>query len=340
MNKSKSVLITFDYELFLGNNSGTLSRSILEPTEIILEKLTSYNATALFFVDSFYLLKLKEYSKKDFELIKDQIINVIKSGNDVGFHFHPQWIDTYPEDDSRWSFRRFDRYSFDSLSKEELITYFNDSYALLQDIVFTADREYKITSFRAGGWCIEPFIKIKDLFIKNGIEIDMSVLPGVKNITKYARFDFSNIDRENLFWRFENNPVTEKNGRFFEVAVTTFKIKKIFKTIDYLLFKKRERELGDGKAISLRNNNKKGKLFDKIVSLFKETPVTLSLDGISHYMFCTLLKIAERKGHNFFHTVGHPKKISFSFLKNLEYLLKNYKTVSLKEIKKKFEGEI
>ena len=67
--------------------------------------------------------------------------------------------------------------------------------------------------------------------------------------------------------------------------------------------------------------------------LLRKKYAALSLDGLSHFYFKWFLNKAKKSGVSFLQTVGHPKKLSKEFLKNLEYLLKNYDTLSLNDLK-------
>ena len=52
MKKEKHLLFTFDYELFLGERSGNVLDSVINPTQDILNLLEEYNIKAIFFVDT------------------------------------------------------------------------------------------------------------------------------------------------------------------------------------------------------------------------------------------------------------------------------------------------
>jgi hypothetical protein len=60
---SNDVVITFDYELFLGVDSGTAEKCIFKPVNYILEAFEKYNGKGIFFVDTTYLLTLKICNK-------------------------------------------------------------------------------------------------------------------------------------------------------------------------------------------------------------------------------------------------------------------------------------
>jgi peptidoglycan/xylan/chitin deacetylase (PgdA/CDA1 family) len=62
MREKRTVLITFDYELFLGEQSGIVHQCLIEPTNKLLDCLNKYAFKAVFFIDTVYLLRLKEVS--------------------------------------------------------------------------------------------------------------------------------------------------------------------------------------------------------------------------------------------------------------------------------------
>jgi hypothetical protein len=78
----RKILITLDYELFFGK-SGSIERTIINPTKKLISILDRHKIKASFFVDSGYIIKLKEYMqsfevlKKDYDLITQQIKKLI-----------------------------------------------------------------------------------------------------------------------------------------------------------------------------------------------------------------------------------------------------------------------
>ena len=90
----KNVIITFDYELSLGNKSGSVKKCMLEPTNLILGVLKNHNAKAIFFIDTPYLKRLEEISTKfdqakgDLIAIENQIIQIADEGHYVFHHIH------------------------------------------------------------------------------------------------------------------------------------------------------------------------------------------------------------------------------------------------------------
>ena len=89
------MILTFDYEVFLGHQTGTIDNCVLKPTRQILEVLKQNNAKAIFFVDATWLLFLKENIPADLRLVEEQLLDIIKTGSTVELHLHPQWINAY-----------------------------------------------------------------------------------------------------------------------------------------------------------------------------------------------------------------------------------------------------
>lgn len=331
----KQVVFTFDYELFLGIRSGTLNKCIIKPTDEILTLFKRYSGRGIFFVDAPYLLTLKKHNHPDFSIIAQQIQDIIKAGSNVELHIHPQWLDAYQADDGTWAFSSFDKYRLHDLSENDRRDLFTKSIAILHDIIHEVDASYKITAFRAGGWCIQPFEKLKDLFKDHGLIYDFSVNPGKASTSgAYAYFDFRNADTRRDHWRFEHDPcVNEQNGTFVEIPVTTVKTRQQDLWLNYYLYKKHDVEIGDGKSIPGKKEKKSiTHKFKRMFNLLSTTYSSLGLDGLSHKYFKKYLNKALKNDKKLLTVVCHPKKLSGHCRNNIEYLLKNYQTLDLNGI--------
>jgi hypothetical protein len=58
--QKNNTFFTFDFELFLGSDSGSIEDCLVPQTIRILNLFENYKAVGLFFIDSSYLLKLTE----------------------------------------------------------------------------------------------------------------------------------------------------------------------------------------------------------------------------------------------------------------------------------------
>ena len=109
----------------------------------------------------------------DFNLVSDQLKDVIKIGSSVELHLHPQWLQAYKMGD-KIGFRSFENYRLHSLNQTDILNLFRKSIELLESITYK-----KVKCFRAGGFCIEPFAQIKNAFEAFQIKYDFSVTPGI-----------------------------------------------------------------------------------------------------------------------------------------------------------------
>jgi len=188
---NKKILLTYDYELFLGKDSGDLYQSLIEPTYKILDILKLNNVSGLFFVDTSMLVSIKD--TKCFKIIKDQMQDIVTQGHNIGLHIHPHWQDVKLIDECRWSFEDYKHFRLDNFNDTKLKKNIDECYELLSSIVYEVDKNYKIDTFRAGGWSIQPFSRLSKIFKDLGIKYDFSVLP-------YTRDD----DRPKHFYDFIN----------------------------------------------------------------------------------------------------------------------------------------
>jgi hypothetical protein len=122
MSKEKLLLFTFDYELFLGEKSGTVQQCLVTPTDQLIFCLDKYAFKAIFFIDTVYILHLKEIAEKhtaaktDLDSIINQLVKIVKSGHEIHPHIHPHWMDAiYHPESNEWNLSEKKHYSFGSL---------------------------------------------------------------------------------------------------------------------------------------------------------------------------------------------------------------------------------
>jgi hypothetical protein len=223
MNK-KTILLTFDYELFLGGRSGTPQNCILLPTNKLLNVFSSLDIKGTFFVDILYYLRLLESTQtiRDAISIRDQIREIVSQGSRVELHLHPHWLDA-KYTNGQWEFPVLERYRLQSIPENQICNLFYTGINALKEILEPIDPSYKVEAFRAGGFCIQPFTKLKESFISNGVIIDSSVSSGLSGSSQVHSYDF--LDAPSIeIYKFTNDPILpEKTGLFYEVPITTYR---------------------------------------------------------------------------------------------------------------------
>lgn len=227
--RKKKAILSFDYELFFGDRSGTVKKSLIEPTNTLLNAMDSVGAKGNFFIDWQMLKYLKKENKertlKDYELIRKQIHDIINRGHRIELHIHPHWVDARYNGDGTWDFSEFRHYSLNSFSINEIIAIFNEGNELLRSIAREVDPKYELCAFRAGGWAVQPFDKVRYGMDAVGIKIDSSVMPGYKIICQDSRCDFLNapVKREG-YYEFSNDVcIEDTKGKYIEIPITTIK---------------------------------------------------------------------------------------------------------------------
>jgi hypothetical protein len=312
--KTRKLLLTFDYELFLGKNSGSVKKCIIEPTEIILQTLKSTKTKAIFFIDGTYLWHLSEakvtnsIAKQDYEAIQLQLSKLYDHGHYLYLHIHPHWINaTYDLELNCWNLSNKKNFAFKVLSLNEKEKVFKASFKALQEIL--KDRpNYVIEGFRAGGLYIQPFSDFKPFFKEFGIKYDFSVLPGFISYSELHSFDFSNILSDRSYRFDEDVTKFSEKGDYLEFPISVFNMGLIYKVINsiwyrFVLSTTDKEPIGKGSSSGNVLSIKKKGISQYLSS--KETYSIELLNLIKAKMYTRNLQ----KIH-FIHLISHPKLVS------------------------------
>jgi hypothetical protein len=287
----KTIILTLDYELFLGAESGSVKECMTEPISELVSILKLNDSKLTIFWDISHYHRLRELStaneecKKDLDRIKDSICRLVEDGHDVQMHIHSSWINSeYRE--GKWQIKH-DLYPIHNLEKDstqpwQLIDYLEKTKLLMEETIKPVKPDYKVTTFRAGGFLLEPFNILKEAFKLLGVKVDSSVLPGViYDSGGFTSFDYKMYPQK-TFYRFENSPSEEvENGYFIEIPITTVKINPLhnfyFRILERVFYKSLNGNLGGTSLNSIVY--KKKTFFEKIFSLFKPMTVQFTLDS-------------------------------------------------------------
>lgn len=222
----KNIILSYDYELFFGDRSGTVLKTLIEPTNLLLDQFEKSNLRATFFIDYLMIKHLNQNTDKqsllDLNLIENQIKDIIKRGHRIELHIHPHWVNAKYNGDGTWDYSDFSHYSLNRFTKDEITQMFVEGCEILHSIARTVVPDYQIVAFRAGGWAIQPFYLLKEAFLFTGIRIDSSTSYGIMNDNKYSYYNFMSIPRKSIY-RFEDDIEKEcVNGSFIEVPISSY----------------------------------------------------------------------------------------------------------------------
>ena len=220
----KKVILSFDYELFFGERSGTVDNSIIRPTELLLNKLDKINGKATFFVDYLMIKYLEAQPKttKEARKITTQLQEIVQQGHRIELHIHPHWIDACYNGDGTWDFKDFTHYSLNSLPEDTVSDLFTEGCEMLNKIAGTVDPSYKVVAFRAGGWAVQPFSHLHKAFKKANIKIDSSVSCGFRYKGNDSFYDFTHVPDKPVYTFKDDVLVEDKDGEFVEFPISSY----------------------------------------------------------------------------------------------------------------------
>lgn len=312
------VYLTFDYELFFGSTPGTVEKCMLEPTRFLLDLCRKYRIGMTFFVDVGYLLKLEEYASdcpelaNDLAEIKDQIAEMRTCGCAVQLHIHPHWEkSTYTN--GKWEIITDGCYKLDDFPQDEVAEIVKRYHAYLLNLT-----GQPVHTYRAGGWCIQPFEKVREVFKELGICADSSVFPGGQFQSPHYDFDFTSVPRFSDAYRFETN-VCEAvtNGSFTEFPIASWKYSPLFYWQLYVrgrLNPGQHKMIGDGSFLAQPGRKR------SVLTHFTWNHV--SCDGFYARMLGTQAAFYASKNTQHFTVIGHPKGLTRYAMEQLDRFIR------------------
>jgi len=312
------VFLTFDYELFFGSKTGSIQKCLLEPTNELLLMAQRYDIPMTFFIDIGYLVQLKLWSQKfpqlndDLRLVEQQLIEIQERECELQLHIHPHW-EKAVYDGSKWVIDARGCYKLSDFSKEEAVSIVRKYHAALGEYA-----KNPINTFRAGGWCIQPFEPLAEVFAELGIRFDSSVFPQGKFESEHYAFDFTAVQPFANCYTFEIDVCApEENGRFIEIPISSWYYKPLFFWKLYGWGRVRPSQhkmIGDGNFIPQPNRKK--------TSLMNATWNHVSCDGYFAAQLNRQVKYYRHKNVSDFVVIGHPKSSTRYSLKKLEQFIK------------------
>lgn len=304
------LILSTDYELFF-YRSGSVQRCLIDPGERLLEFAARHGMKMTFFVDTGMLRSLDRYAVTHHELAREakvvraQLRRIAAAGHELGLHIHPHWEDTRVVD-GRWDFSDT-RYRLDLFSDVEVADLLEANFELLQAL-----SDDPIVSYRAGGFCVDPFSRIAPMLSRLGIVIDSSVVSGAKLDDPVKGFDFSRTPDE-AGWRFDDSPLQpNSDGGFREVAITPLRTGRFYfwgRLLNRLGGSRGGEHFGDGVSKAIGRDEVLRRL------LGRSRVSELSMDDAKSQLLQHALRRQPQR--QVWHVMGHPKLLSGRSLDHL-----------------------
>ncbi len=321
------VFLTFDYELFLGENFDSPDNILFCKTTKICEVLRKHNVSATFFVDVFSSIQHKKYGLLDYSTkFDEQLIWLVQNGFDVQLHIHPHWIMS-KYTDGHWVHKK-EYYRLSSFA-DGVVDDFGETYDIekviaegknyLEKLLKEINKDYVCCAFRAGGFCIQPLDLIAPKLIKNGIFIDSSIATGAIDWNYWHSYNFLKYPKyKDYFFQNDGSISIEKRyGLIHEIPIIGMK-----NSVFNILFKRGHKMSPmekNGLPINLKDYRDLPKFRQLIrrILIYNKTFKIVSFDWMTYDKI--LLSLKKMKGSC--SIIGHPKFFNEDRLKNLDYFL-------------------
>lgn len=310
--------LSFDYELFFGSSSGSLAKCIIEPTNKLIILAKKHDVKFIFFVDAGYLVQLKKHShipqcKIDYEKVSAQILELHHLGHEIALHIHPHWEDcTFENNQWKINTTRYKLANFNASEVEKIITSYHQ---VLINITQTPCKSY-----RAGGWCIQPFANIKSALEKNNILIDSSIYYNGYHDSVAHSYDFRSAPNKTE-WNFDTNPCVEAiDGKFTEIAITPDVIPSWFYWKLYFNMKTnpaKYKPIGDGNWLVDKKRIYK--------HFYSSTNHFACADGFFASRLNAILNKCKKQGKARMMVLSHPKSLAECSFEALDEFISNAK---------------
>lgn len=318
------IYITLDYELFLGDSTGTPENCLIKPMEALLDLASEKCVLYTIFVDATYLIRLKQLMNNDsiledhYKMVVNNIMKCVSNGHDVQLHIHPQWAYSYwDKEGHRWIMDK-DHYKLSDLSLSEARDLLKKAKQELDSVV-----GYKTTAFRAGGFCLDNFSEYKDLFLELGLTIDSSVARNqyVKSNVHY--YDYRHVPTKQIY-KFSNSVKQEnENGEFTEVTISSFSCASLYY---YAVVRKASLKYSptiiykDGESIS-DGENRISYFAKKIFGRFR---LLCTIDAVASCYLEEFYSHLNNQGYKEMIILGHPKNASDASIDNLRRFIEKH----------------
>lgn len=288
---------------------------MIAPTQKLFDLCAGKRVQMTFFVDVGYLITASQYPELSDEVsqVTSQILQMIELGHDVQLHIHPHWEKSTWTNGS-WKFATDTHYKLSDFTKYEAAEIVRKYKSYLEAIIGR-----KVHAFRAGGWCIQPFSHLEEVFKETGIRLDSTVIPGDFLETASYSIDFRGAPMKSKY-RFQSSVTKEEEaGYFTEYPIGSLRYSPLFYWRLYALgrlFPSQHKMVGDGNFLS-QGGRKKRKLMQFTIG-------HVSSDGYYATKLEAALSKYENLGFEDLVVIGHPKGNTAYSIVQLERFIEKY----------------
>lgn len=312
-----NIVLSLDYEIWFGRNGALPHRTLVEPTDALRALARRHGVRLVFFVDALWLLRLRDDARRHPVLMAEhyrvarQLDALAAEGHELQLHLHPHWLDSHWDGDD-WALD-LRRYRLHDFADDEIAGMVTEGANVLRAHAGSVP----VSAFRAGGWCLQPFARLRDPLRAAGIRIDSTVYAGGVEEGEGRRYDFRAAPALGR-WRFDSDPLQPRaDGAFLELPIASQQLPPWF--FWQLAFTKvlglgAHRVQGPGAALPLSRA-------DLLRRLSRPSTSVVSSDGLKASRLAAAFDAQRRRGLHDFVVIGHPKALTLHALRALDHFI-------------------
>ena len=317
--------LTFDYELFFGENNGSYDDVLFKPTYELINTLEENNISATFFADVCSIPVARKYNQNDYvNGFERQICYMNEHGQDIQLHLHPHWFYSKWEN-GKWLFSS-KGYRLHEFQKDNRIdTIISEGIRYLNDTIGEVDLKYSCIAFRAGGFSLQPHGIIVNALYDNGIRIDSSIAPQLFSESEANHYNYRHsLNKVN--WKLSEKREWWEDSQtgkcLYEIPIATidksplsFGLRRVFKPKSIKL------DLGVRRGSYIAINQPKHSRVSTVYNYIKGYNA-ISMDAYSaEYLYSQTQRLYKKMnrdcGDQVVAIIGHPKLVNEAYINNL-----------------------
>lgn len=192
--------LTDDWEL-RGDGSGDIERIQFQPMRDLVHLYSKYGVRGTFNVEVMQQLAFRKHqgAHPKLKILADRwdshVIDAFKQGHDIQLHLHSRWSNARYENDT-WNVSG--DWSILNYASEDARAMLAAGKEYLETLLRTVDPDYTCLAFRAGALAIAPSAHILNLLVDLGIQLDTSIVGGLRVETRNLEFDYTKCEESFL----------------------------------------------------------------------------------------------------------------------------------------------
>lgn len=223
------ICISFDYELFMGENYVEERKVLIEPSEALSKMLAAEGVSGCFFADVCCPMQYRKMGMAEFpELFDKQLQDFVQAGHDVQLHIHPHWLKaTEVGRHVKFDRQYYRLHNWQEESDNAIADIIHTGTRYLYDVITPVDPDYQCVAYRAGGYCLQPEQQLAEILYREGIRIDSSVCQGFSHIGDGMQYDYRDVPPCSNFYFSREHSISEDirsriPGGILEVPVGSY----------------------------------------------------------------------------------------------------------------------